>query len=382
MLRLLATFALVVAGLAVLDPWVASWLAAEAAGRAQERRVETFRHVLFRNFEQTQQSVEAAISRSHRDLEALPDEKPRLELRVFAIGNSAGLFALATGELERRLAQAYPTRRVRVVPLLIPDIGVRDERVLVRAALAKSPDLVLLLPNMKGLILGHEVRMRFVRELFGAPADLPPLERPGAVLRRWLVKHWRTFRARDELRGLFVRAVDDRLPGGPRSAERAAVEVAFADVARAADRRDVGALLDAYARHGLDRFIPDALPRKPVPRDAPIFRVMQRTAESVRAAGVRGLAVFVPVNPLFRDPAATRDFEDVRIHDATLRIIARRSLALYARAGFATANLLDALPPSAFIDLVHANAEGMQRFTARVADLTIATLQDVPGQAP
>jgi hypothetical protein len=382
MLRLLAILALVVAALAALDPLVGRWLEAASAGRAQQQRLETFRHVVFRNFEQTQQSVEAAISRSYRELAALPDEQGRLEVRVFAIGNSAGLFALAPIELERRLARAYPTRRIRVLPLLIPDIGVRDEGVLVRAALAKGADLVLLLPNLKGLILGHEVRMRTVSALFGAPEDLPALERPGAGLRHWLVRHWRTFRTRDELRGLLVRAVEERLPGDPRSAERDAVERAFAEVARAAERRDVAGLLAAYARHGLQRFVPDAMPPREIPPDAPVFRVMRRTAESVRAAGARGVAVFLPVNPLFRDPEATREFAAVRIHDPTLRSLARRSLASYRRAGFATANLLDALPPEAFIDLVHANALGMERFTSRVAAIAIGALLDVPGQGP
>jgi len=380
--RLLAILGLVVAGLAALDPLVARWLEAASSERSQRQRLETFRHVVFRSFEQTQQSVESGISRSYRELAALPEQKSRLEVRVFAIGNSAGLFALAPAELERRLAQAYPTRAIRVLPLLIPDIGVRDERVLVRAALAKGADLVLLLPNLKGLILGYEARMRYVRELFGAAEDLPPLERPGAALRRGLVRHWSTFRVRDELRGLLVEAVDEHLPGDPRSAEREAVERAFQEIARAARRRDVAGLLAAYARHGLDRFVPEAMPRREIPPDAPVFRVMGRTAESVRAAGVRGVAVFLPVNPLFRDPEATRGFEAVRIDDPTLRMLARRSLAVYQRAGFATADLLDALPPEAFIDLVHANADGMQRFTQRVAAIVIGLLQDVSAQAP
>ena len=379
MLRLLTTLVLVVAGLAALDPLLSGWLETESAAGAQDRRVETFRHVVFRNFEQTQQSVDAAISRSHRRLAALPDEPEPLEVRLFVIGNSAGLFAIAPDELERQLARAYPTRRIRVLPLLIPDIGVRDERVLVRAALAKGADLVLLLPNLKGLILGHEVRMRFVRELFGDEQDLPPLERPGGALRRWLVRHWQTFRVRDELRARAVRAVDEWLPGDPRSAERRAIELAFAEIEGAAGRGDVGGLLAGYRKHGLGRFVPDALPRKAIPHDAPIFRVMRRTAEDVRAAGVRGVAIFLPVNPLFRDPLATRGFESVRVDDPTLRTLSRLSLAIYARAGFATVDLLDALPATSFIDLVHANADGMRRLTARVAAIAITALQEASG---
>lgn len=379
MRRLLAILALVALGLAALDPLVARWLEAAAATRGQRQRVETFRQVVYRSFEQAQQSVRGVLSRSYRELEALPDERSRLEVRVFVVGNSAGLFALSPAELERRLARAYPTREIRVVPLLIPDIGVRDERLLVRAALARSPDLLIVLTNLKGLILGHEVRMRDVRELFGDAADLPALERPGAALRRWLVRHWRTFRTRDELRSLVVAALDERLPGDPRRAEREAVERAFEEIARAEARRDVGAVLAAYRRNGLQLFVPDAMPAREIPAEAPAFRVMQRTAQSVRAAGVRGLAVFLPVNPLFRDPQATRDFEQVRVHDPTLRSLVRHSLGVYRRAGFASVDLVDALPPEAFIDLVHANAHGMELFTERVAAVAIRVLQDVPG---
>jgi hypothetical protein len=376
--RLLAIIAIAAAVLAATDPLAERWLAVDAARRSVDRRVETFRHVVFRNMEETQRSVNAAISRAYRRLEALPDEKEPLELRVVLIGNSAGLFAIAPAEVERRLAAAYPTRRVRLSALLIPDIGVRDERLLVRAALAKSPDLIVLLPNLKGLILGRQVRMRFVRELFGAAEDLPPLERPGEGLRRLLVRHWQLFRARDELRALAVGAVADRLPGDARSAERRAIQAAFAEIEDAASRRDVAGLLAAYRAHGLERFIPEAMPSKPVPRDAPIFRVMGRTAGDVQAAGVRGIAIFLPVNPLFRDPEATRGSEAVRVDDDTLRRISAITLTLYARAGFATADLLDALPPTSFIDLVHANAEGMRSFTEKVATLAIQTLQLEP----
>ena len=132
MTRLLAIIAIVAAGLAAIDPLAERWLEVDAARRSVDRRVETFRHVVFRNMEETQRSVNAAISRAYRRLEALPDEKEPLELRVVLIGNSAGLFAIAPAEVERRLAAAYPTRRVRLRALLIPDIGVRDERLLVR----------------------------------------------------------------------------------------------------------------------------------------------------------------------------------------------------------------------------------------------------------
>lgn len=380
-LRLLALVGIVVAAVAAFDRLVPSWLEGEGASGADRERVETFRHVVFRNFEQTQQSIEAAISRTHRRFDALPDEKPPGEIRVFVIGNSAALFAVAPDALGRRLASAYPMRDVRLVPLLIPDIGVRDERLLVRAALAKDADVVVLMPNLKGLILGYEIRLSFLRELFGDPGDRPPLRRPADVVRRWGMRSWQAFRARDELRARALRAVFERAPlADPRVRERAAIDAAFRDIERAAASGDVARLVATYRQHGMQRFIPDAMPPKEIPRDAPVFRVMGRTADDVREAGVLGVAIFLPVNPLFRDPKATGDDPEVRVDDATLRAIAARTLEIYRRAGFASANLLDALPPTAFIDLVHPNAQGMRSFTGTAATLTLRALAELEGR--
>ncbi|MGH0030141.1 MAG: hypothetical protein ACQGVC_10150 [Myxococcota bacterium] len=384
MARLAVSLVLVAALLAALDLAVPRWLASEARGHDASGRVDTFANVVFRSFEQANRSVNAGVTRAHREFAALPDAKPEGEIRAFVIGNSAALFAIAPEALEERLSRAYPQRSVRLVPLLVPDAGVIDENLLVRAALSKQADLVLLTPNLKGLMLGREVRMRFLRDLFGGetgPDEAGEAEswrtRPGDALRRFLLRHWQTYRARDELRERLLDRLEAVLPGPDRAQERARIEAAFAEIERAARRRDVGALLDVYHRNGMDAFVPAGLPAGDVPRGAPVFRTMRRTAEEVRRAGAMGVAIFLPVNPLYRDRAATRDHPEVRVHDATLRRIARVSLELYQRAGFATADRLDALPPEAFIDLVHANASGMRQFTETAARVLIRALRAI-----
>ncbi len=374
MRRLLSVLALVLLLLAALDLLVAPLLEREAAGRRDRERVDVFANVVFRSFEEANRSVNASISRAHRLFAALPEEKAEDEIRVFAIGNSAALFAVAPEEIRRRLQRAYPDHRVTLIPFLIPDIGVVDERRLVLAALTKQADLLLLMPNLKGMIVGRDVRMRFLRDLFGEPPESRSLEWPGDVLRRSLVRHWQTFRSRDELRQLVLaRARPAALDA--RAAERHAMEEAFEEISGAAGRGDVASLLRIYRERGMQRFVPGGLAPNFVPTEGAVFRNIRATARQVRAAGALGVAIFLPVNPLFRDPVATRDHPEVRVHDPTLRELARLTLEAYQRAGFATANRLDALPPTAFIDLVHANASGMRIFTERAANLTIRALR-------
>jgi hypothetical protein len=360
--------------LAALDPLVASLLERQATFRSDRERADVFANVVFRSFEEANRSVNASISRAHRLFAALPEEKAEDEIRVFAIGNSAALFAVAPEEIRRRLQRAYPDRRVTLTPFLIPDIGVVDERRLVLAALSKGADLLLLMPNLKGMIIGREVRMRFLRDLFGEPPESRALEWPGDVLRRSLVRHWRTFRSRDELRQLALERFRPSVLDG-RAAERRAMEEAFEEISRAAGRGDVAGLLRIYQQRGMQRFVPAGLPQDFVPTKGAVFRNIRATAEQVRAAGALGVAIFLPVNPLFRDPAATRDHPELRVHDPTLRKLARLTLEAYERSGFATADRLDALPPTAFIDLVHANATGMSIFTERAANITIRALR-------
>lgn len=372
MSRLFSSLLLAAVALALLDTLVPRWLDAQWRARIDEGRIDTFADVVFRSLEQANQSVNASISRAHRRYEALPDVKPAGEIRVFVIGNSAALFAVAPKVLEERLARAYPRRTVRLMPLLIPDLGVLDENLLVRAAVAKQADLVVLFPNLKGLILGREVRTHFLRAVFGEAQEGPWSEVPGDWLRGVLLRHWQLFRHRDAVRELVLA----RLPLlSSRARERERMEEAFRAIEQAAAREDVDAILREYRERGMDRFVPAGLPRGEVPRQARVFQAMRHSAEQVRASGAMGVAIFLPVNPLFRDPRATRAHPEVRVHDPTLRKLSRVSLDLYRRAGFATVDQLDALPPTAFIDLVHANAEGMRIFTDKAADILVRALR-------
>jgi hypothetical protein len=377
--RLAAILAMALALLVGLDRWaVPRLLDRDATLRALDAtRTDTFRRVVYRNLEDANANVNASISRIHRRWRALPTRKEANELRVFLIGNSAALFSIVPEQLEERLARALPGRRVSVFPFLIPDIGIRDERVLVRAALAKRADVVVLTPNLKGMVAGDAERVRTVRDTF-APrrGGLPS---PVDLLRRGLRRHWHTYAAREELRQIALRAIEDRLPWlVGRAGERAAIETAFAAIAAEAKRGDVGALIRTYHEHDLWRFVPDPIEARPLPRGSPLFRTIAETAARVRRGGARGIAIFLPVNPLYRDAAATAAHPEVRVDDTYVRALASHTLRVYRRAGFVTANRLDALAPEEFIDLVHPNAAGMRHFSEDATQIVVDALLLAP----
>jgi hypothetical protein len=373
-LRLAAILVAILALLAGLDRAVPRLLDREASLRAlDDARTDTFRRVVHRNLEDANENVNAAISRIHRRWRAIPNRKAANELRVFLIGNSAALFSIVPEELQERLSAALPARAVTVFPLFIPDIGIPDEGVLVRAALAKQADVVLLTPNLKGMVEGDENRVRTVRETFAPRRGGVPS--PAGWLRYALRRHWRTYAAREELRQIALRTVEDRMPWiVGRAAERAAIETAFAAIASEAKRGDIGALIRTYREHAMWRFVPDPIEARPLPRGSPLFRAIAETAGRVRASGARGIAIFLPVNPLYRDATATAGHPEVRVDDTYVRQLAAHTLRVYQRAGFVTANRLDALAPEEFIDLVHANAAGMRRFSENATQIIIDAL--------
>ena len=374
-LRLVGSVASVVALLAVFDLAVPRLLDYDASVRAVDAaRTDTFRRVVHRNLEDASANVNASISRIWRRWRALPNRKPPNELRVFLIGNSVALFAIVPQQVERRLAEAFPERSVLVFPLFIPDIGISDERVLVRAAIAKQADVIVLTPNLKGMIAGHEERVRTVRETFAPRGGIPS---PADLLREGLRRHWRAWAAREELRLIALRTLEERAPWLlGRAGEREAIETAFEAIAEQARRGDVGALIRTYHEHALWRFVPDPIEARPVPRRSPLFRMIAETAGRVRASGAVGIAIFLPVNPLYRNPVATARHPEVRVDDAYVRGIATHTLRIYRRSGFATANRLDALPPEDFIDLVHPNAVGMRRFSDDATETVVEALRD------
>ena len=241
--------------------------------RVDAERTDTFHRVLFRNFEEANENVNAGIARAHRRYQELPDEPENGELRVFLIGNSAALFAIVPDVLEKKLAAAHPDRQVRVFPFQIPDIGVQDEQVLTRAALRKNADVVILTPNLKGLIEGHEVRVRRVRELFADPDNGEATA--GERTRRFLRRHWHTYALREELRPAVLRAFRGwlALPSAEKR-ERRMLERGFEAVRAGAAERDVAAVLTAYREHRLTKFVPTAIESRPLARQSPIFHTI------------------------------------------------------------------------------------------------------------
>ncbi len=68
---------------------------------------------------------------------------------------------------------------------------------------------------------------------------------------------------------------------------------------------------------------------------------------------------------------------DLHVDDAYVQALAARTVGIYAAAGFATFNRVDALPASSFIDLVHVNADGMEAFTRDMAASLVEAIRPV-----
>ena len=115
--------------------------------------------------------VNVSVARIHTRWAALPDTVAADELRVALIGNSTALFAVVPGVLEERFATALPGCRVSVLPLLFPAVTVADEGLLVDAALAKHAAMVVVFPNLKGLVEGESPIAARLQALFGHDLD-------------------------------------------------------------------------------------------------------------------------------------------------------------------------------------------------------------------
>jgi hypothetical protein len=103
-----------------------------------------------------------------------------------------------------------------------------------------------------------------------------------------------------------------------------------------------------------------------------MFDVVRETAQAVRTARAVGVAIFLPVNPLFRDAQATAAVPRYRLDDGNIRDLVSRTLEIYHAAGFVTADRVDAVPATGFFDLVHMNGAGMRAFSDEAATI-IAT---------
>jgi lysophospholipase L1-like esterase len=137
-------------------------------------------------------------------------------------------------------------------------------------------------------------------------------------------------------------------------------------------------LVETYRRTGLGGLIGTPTFRHRLSESSPVFATIANLAAEVRQAGAVGVAIFLPVNPIFRDAAATAGFETLHVDDAYIRALATKTTAIYEAAGFATFNRLDALPASGFIDLVHVNAEGMEAFSREISASLVETMRHAP----
>ena len=310
--------------------------------------------------------VNVSVARIHTRWAALPDTVAADELRVALIGNSTALFAVVPGVLEERFATALPGCRVSVLPLLFPAVTVADEGLLVDAALAKHAAMVVVFPNLKGLVEGESPIAARLQALFGHDLDDAGV---GAAMRGWLDRHWETFRQRHALRQLAVRTVWP--PARSAAGETDAVAAALRDIAGAAGRGDMDEILATYRRHRMRTFVGTPVFQRRLSPESPVFGTVAAIASTIGASDALGVAVFLPVNPVFRDPRVTDGFPRYHLDDAYTRALAARVLETYASAGLETADRLDALPAQAFIDLVHVNGDGTRAFTDDVAGLLL-----------
>jgi hypothetical protein len=375
MSRLVLVVAGVLAILVALDRAVPRLLRGERALDAVAAEGEdTYRRRTLAQFQALRGMGEAQLARIRRRWEALPEEKAPDELRIFIIGNSAAIFSIVPALVERRVAEALPDRRVSVVPLLFPQIKIQDELILVRAAIARHADVVVLTPNLAGMRTGPSHFREHIAENYGSPGT-DGARGPAAAVRLFLLRHWRLYADRDDLRQLTlgVLAHAGALEALSGAATRA-VDGAFETISAAAARGDFAAIVATFRAHRMQALMAPALFR-PEPPTSPVFATARTIAAEVRAAGVLGIAIFLPVNPIFRDPRAAAGFERYRLDDAPVRRLVAHTLGIYRAAGFVTADRLDALPAADFFDLLHANGEGLRVNTDAVAAIVASAVE-------
>lgn len=374
--RLVATLLLVVAMLAALDRLAAVVTAPDTEMQSIDvERHEQFRHAIARQFDELRADVGRLAATGYARWDALPAQKRPRELRIVIVGNSSAMFALAPSIVGERLAAAFPTRDVTVTPLLLPGVQVIDEEILVQAAIAKHADVVVMTPNLSALIAGPSGISDPIRRFFRERPTRGVLLHPTQLVEDFLERHWLLYRDRELLRMHIVEALSRRLawradPDDDRS--RRGASAAFTAISEAAARGDVHELVDTYNRHGMGTFLGGAFVRNRLHPLSPVFGTVTKIAKTVQQSGAIGIAVFMPVHPLFRNATATADFPDLRLDDGYVHDQATRILGIYRAAGFTTFDRVDALPASAFIDMIHVNADGMEAFSREMA----ATLTD------
>lgn len=366
MRRLLLALVGAVALVLALDRGVPLVLSDSAAAeRAASEQHEAVASIVYRRLSDLRVGMGATISRAQREWEAIPTRKAPDELRVFIIGNSTALFSILPQVVERRLRAAFPERDVSVHSLMIPGVMIGGEALLARAALAKRADVVVLTPNTKELGEEFGDQTRTTLEQAFALDTAVTASGPAERLRAFLRRHWRLYRYRDELREIALRRVARRRGGVDE--ETQAITVGVRAIAEAAARGDMHVLVDAYRTHRMGTLI-DAVAKRPhVPDDSPLFDAMRAMAREITQAGALGIGIFLPMNPIFHAARTAAEYRYYYVDDAYLRALAARTLGIYRDAGFVTANRIDALPAPAFIDLSHANADGLRAFSDEAA---------------
>jgi hypothetical protein len=377
---LLTTLAGALLLLAALDRVVPVLLIPAPTARAiavqsvNDERDRAFSHIVAMHFDELRANVRRLVDATHARWQGVPDHKSSDELRVCIIGNSAALFALVPRIVEERLAAAFPRRTVRVIPLILPGITVADELPLVRAAVAKHADVIVLTPNVKDLVAKGSGLGPRLHELFDDSVDASTYD-PASRVGRLLERHWRLYRERDELRSRFLRAVtwtSSRDDGSTDEGGR--LQTAFTAIAAAAQGGNMAELVETYRRHGMSSLLTGPSFRERLPASSPVFGLLAKLAAEVRKGHAHGVAIFLPLNPIFRSADATVGFETLHVDDAYVRALAEHTLASYG-ADFTTFDRIDALPASAFIDLVHVNADGMATFSSAMAESLVEAVQ-------
>jgi hypothetical protein len=309
------------------------------------------------------------LSRRHRAWDALPALKSPDELRVFLFGNSIALFAIEPHALERRLAEEFPTRDVSVTSLAFAATGTPEAGFLVDAALRKQADVIVLTPSLSGLWESEGKRAPRLRERFDP--DAAQGASPSEWLRGLARRHWALYRERFELRDFALGSLPAGFGGGSDRALAEAVEA----ISAAAGSGDVARLIDTYRQHAAMHLAEGAVLSRRIGPDSPAYAWVDRVGARVQGSAALGLAVFMPVNPVFRAARPVPGYEAYHLDPVYVRETARRVLERYAAAGLSAVDRTDALPAEAFFDPVHANSRGMRAFTRELAELLAQTIR-------
>jgi len=378
----MAKLALVALGVLViltsLDPLVSRLMYSEfATNRRIEDTESDLAPFMLNRFREMLAAIGASDARTYEGWAAIPDVRGPTELRVFVIGNSAAIFSIAPTQVERRLAEAFPDREVSVTPLAFPATGVGEERTLARAALAKHADVVVFTPSLAGIGERDPQRVLRIRDLFAlvgeGDAERSLIDR----LRSVRYRHWLLYRSRDRLRELALNLATSAVPAwGSASRDLEVTRAALAAIAVVSRLGDGRLLVETYAARGLDGLIGTPVFHRRIPSDSPIFDQMRRNAREVTEAGALGVALFLPANPIFRNASVMGELPEYLVDDTYVRALAERTLGVYRDAGFYTADGLDALPPWAFLDLTHGNAEGIATFSEEAASIVIDAIAE------